>query len=268
MIVDPKTKVAFIHNPKAGGTSMRTALLKQLGCADTFRYQGWFQETAARTFHMHNMSHLEWDAFLRVMRSRETEYGKAEDYKFFGMVRNPLHRFCSSIREFEVKHHQWWTKFNMPLIDFLWEMLTPESIWLPEFSWFKPQMSYFPIDGSDFKCTVVPVDSLTQEHALWEWLGIAPIKMQTLNQKGSDKWFSELPDTQKEKVSSMCASLYRSDHKTLGYDLVPATLHNMDSYMWKVRSIQGGKLGISTTPPAEDTNIFQQIVETTPPIIK
>lgn len=286
MIVDPKRKIAFIHNPKAAGTSLRTVLLKELKVEDKFRFQGFFKNSRDNSMRMENMSHLDWHMFLRVlyeMYDRE-EICSPADLTYFGIVRDPFRRFCSAIKEFEIKHHEWWTKFNMPLVDFLWEILTPESIWLPEFSWFKPQMSYFPTGRitETYPVHIIGIEDLNKENLVWAKLGLPPLEIPYLNGKSSEAWLDSLSVEHKNKVRAMCWRLYAQDYDFVSpytaIDLEPTSIrqlmtdlqsmNNMGSYMWKVRSIQAHKADpqhFGFGPPInDDTQLFAQILSTVP----
>lgn len=267
MIVDEARELCFLHNPKCGGTSVRTELLRILKVKDKYRYQGFFHDKRDGVMHMENMAHLPFDKVQRIL--------DVENYSFFGIVRDPYWRFVSAIREFESKHSGWYRRFNLPLIDFLWEMLTPESVWLPEFSWFKPQQAFFPPQQDwAIPCTIFQLeDPLLGDklNAMLEPYCDERFKLPHLNAKAGSDWVSGLSEVDAARLSTLCQYLYTGDYRfcrDLGYVYEPPSAFqplNHDSYMWKVRAIQTPKVQPSLVHPTPDgTTLFEQIQNTRP----
>ena len=268
MIVDEGRKIVFLHNPKAGGTSIRTELLKRLGVPDTYRYQGFFRDPRDGAYHMENMSHLDFQSVARILSPH-----RLSKYRFFGIVRDPLDRFLSAIREFEVKRHDWYTRFNLPLVDFLWEMLTPESVWLPEFPWFRPQAAFFPSKAYAIEYAHYSLEDPNLESKISRFLFGADgqFELKHLNSMSSRAWYDALPEEDKHKILTMCEYLYSYDYDFcahLGY-LYPRRQPqplNHASYLWKVRAIQTPKINpILQQPPHDDSTLYEEILTTEPP---
>ncbi len=278
MVVDPKRKIAFIHNPKAAGTSVRTALLNALQCEDVFRYQGFIYSHERQSMQMHNMSHLDWHTFQLVLRSDPRKWGDPESYRYFGVVRDPYERLKSAVREFHVKHRHWIDRLNGgQTISFLLDMLTPESVWLPEFSWFKPQHVFFPKSGN-FDLTVA---LLSRDHRslqeVWDANFDVPVEFGHLNKKVTDEEDPALPFSRYEQeLRSLTRYLYADDYRLLAnlfdypVDSTPVRFHNTASYMWAVRGIQTHKVD-PETPVAKPYQCYHPYIasqiQETPPFI-
>ena len=268
MIVDEGRKIVFLHNPKAGGTSIRTELLKRLDVPDTFRYQGFFRDRRDGAYHMENMSHLDFEKVAAYLSPH-----RLGQYRFFGILRDPFARFLSAIKEFEVKRHDWYTRFGMSLVDFLWEMLTPESVWLPEFPWFRPQAAFFP-QGDSVPYTTFMLEDPHLEEKISRFLFDAPgsFQLSRLNAKGGDVWFESLPQQDQDRLVTLCQYLYTYDYEfcvrhNAHYKLLtPPVPLNHSSYLWKVRSIQTPKVNPHLEqPPHDDSTLYEEILTTEPP---
>lgn len=128
MIISHKNKWAFIHNPKACGTSIRNLLNQYHDDSVQYWHQGW-DSTEQRVVDMAHLQTSYWYADTMV----------PDDYTTFGFVRDPYTRFLSARNETRRRHPQ---LFGSEA-DFL-KMLTPANI---RYDWrfihFCPQHSFF-----------------------------------------------------------------------------------------------------------------------------
>jgi hypothetical protein len=129
MIVSFKHRFMFVHNPKAGGTSVRQILGQFHDMDIQFWHQGWSIEEQRVV----DMAHLTADQWAATP--------EFEPLFKFGFVRNPYSRFWSSLNEFMRRHSD---SFPRLTVDDLMLMLTPASIrhdW--RFVHFCPQHAFF-----------------------------------------------------------------------------------------------------------------------------
>lgn len=128
MIISNKYEWAFIHNPKACGTSIRQVLGKYHDAASTYWHQGW-DKMESRVVDLAHLQASYWYSSSAVPAHFTT----------FGFVRDPYTRFISSMNETRRRHPQLFTSDS----DFL-KMLTPANI---RYDWrfihFCPQHTFF-----------------------------------------------------------------------------------------------------------------------------
>jgi hypothetical protein len=128
MIICNKGKWAFIHNPKACGTSVREILGRYHDDEVQFWHQGWHRAESRVV----DLAHLTADHW----------YGEdmvPVEFTTFGFARDPYTRFASAMNETRRRHPQLFTNHG----DFL-KMLTPANI---RYDWrfihFCPQHAFF-----------------------------------------------------------------------------------------------------------------------------
>lgn len=242
MIVSQSHRFVFFHNPKAGGSSLRK-VFQTFTEDDYFRYHGFINGR------FYPMSHLDGTMSLYVARQK---YGdQILDYNRLMIVRDPLTRFVSAASEFAYKYHDWYKKFNLSLKDFLLEMLTPESIELPQFTWFKPQYRFCAPNT-----VIYPLETLSYNwKELCAYLGIGEVSLPKEN--GSSNR-DDVLDPDDPDVADRVSYLYEEDYRWLNRMLssgpVPSPHRyfrpverqlKADSYFWEVRNIKRLQLGMT-----------------------
>jgi hypothetical protein len=125
MIISHKHKFAFVHNPKAGGTSIRKALTGYHDHPQALWHQGWL----ASEERVVDLAHLPASTWTKIVDP---------EYTTFGFVRDPYTRFVASMAEFQRRHGGEFT------VDETLNMLTPANI---RYDWrfihFCPQHVFF-----------------------------------------------------------------------------------------------------------------------------
>lgn len=101
MIISNKRRFAFIHNPKAAGTTVRFALEK----FDSYNGKFW-RNSCEQLGRYHDMAHLSAASLARFF---PREYAKVQEYFSFGYVRHPISRFFSGFNE---THKQLWMQLS------------------------------------------------------------------------------------------------------------------------------------------------------------
>lgn len=92
MIVSDRHGFIFVHNPKAGGMSFRTAL-KPMDDSDGF-YDGWrpYPPKGRQLDRMHL-------TLAQIRRHHPETFAKFETHYSFGFVRDPYQRMCSAFSQ-------------------------------------------------------------------------------------------------------------------------------------------------------------------------
>ncbi len=214
MIISHKHKFAFIHNPKAGGTSMRKAFEKYHDHETVFWHQGWL-EAEERVV---DLAHLQMDYWGGIVPA---------DYKTIGFVRNPYDRFRSSMAEFQRRYSDEFT------IEQTLDMLTPANIrWDWRFIHFCPQ-HYFFYDYAERSFTQIgKMEHLEEdwERAL-EWLGLDHEEIP--QERPSLKIDMEFTP----KVMQLIWDLYHKDFNLFGYTTKTWSTFKTKSYADRIEAI-------------------------------
>jgi len=92
MIICHSKKFVFVHNPKAGGTSINASLRKFH--EDEFPMYGF----TTKDGHVINCQHVR---FLELRRYFPEKFDQIKNYAWFGLFRDPVSRFISSVQNFE-----------------------------------------------------------------------------------------------------------------------------------------------------------------------
>lgn len=91
MIVDKTHKVIYLHNPKCGGTFLRSSYIEKYGRTDATNWWGGYTYEFGT-----DLGHIIYEDLPRFI----PDFG---EYRLLVMVRNPYNRFFSGINE--TKHH-------------------------------------------------------------------------------------------------------------------------------------------------------------------
>lgn len=256
MIVSHSKKFVFLHNPKAGGSSLRRVFL-QYAKDDRFRYHGFVNGR------LYPLSHLPGTLAMRVLQSETPNFSR--DYKIVMLYRDPLARFISAASEFELKYRDWYQKFNLPVKEFLMQMLTPESLQLPHFSWFQLQKEFWPSFTYLPNTRLVSVEDLAipgTDHwaSLLDFLELPfqPLPVENSGIERPGRLSADDPE-----VRSRVAMLYADDYdwfNSLSYYNSPDSIKYLrpvettlqtDSYLWGLHSVKRSQARLTRTllPP-------------------
>lgn len=149
MIISHKHRFIFAHNPKAAGTSIRTALSSFHDDTRSFWHQGWLP-TEERII---DLAHLTADLWTPLVE---------RSYTSFGFVRDPYSRFKSGLSEVMRRHGQ---EFGTDPVEFVMERMTPANIrWDWRFVHLCPQHYFFYIGN---KSRIDKICRIERIHADW-----------------------------------------------------------------------------------------------------
>ncbi|WP_455640362.1 hypothetical protein [Parabacteroides sp.] len=87
MIVDRERKVIYLHNPKSGGTFLRSLYIKKYGQTEATKWWELFTKE-----HGTDLGHISYDDLPRFIPDWK-------EYRVIVMVRNPYNRFYSAVKE-------------------------------------------------------------------------------------------------------------------------------------------------------------------------
>lgn len=87
MIVDRERKVIYLHNPKSGGTFLRSLYIKKYGQTEATKWWKLFTKE-----HGTDLGHISYDDLPRFIPDWK-------EYRVIVMVRNPYNRFYSAMKE-------------------------------------------------------------------------------------------------------------------------------------------------------------------------
>lgn len=145
MIFVDDARLVFLHVPKCGGTSVRSALTSLSEVED--RYNGRDRHPSLGKYYRAHISLRELREFF------PEEFSKVRNYASFAVCRDPLERFASAL-------YQWDHEFNgtnvyelSPAdryreVEHILGVLNAHGDTLPfEFTHFRRQMDYFELDG-------------------------------------------------------------------------------------------------------------------------
>lgn len=147
MIISKKHGFAFIHNPKACGTSVRNALSKYHDHPINFWHQGWLKSDG-RVVDLAHLAAVDWLQYV------------PKGTRTFGFVRDPYTRFKSAMAEFQRRHGA-----EFSVVQTL-NALNPASIrWDWRFIHFCPQHYFFYFDGVRVVDSIFRMENI---HNDWE----------------------------------------------------------------------------------------------------
>jgi len=208
MIISQRHELAFVHNPKVGGTSIRQAIGHLHDGPIPFWHQDW-DPNSDRVVDLAHLTVDQWD---------DPDVIPA-NYFTFGFVRNPYTRFWSALNEFLRRHGQYMpiTKDNISM------MLTPANI---RYDWrfvhFCPQHAFF-YQGN--RCRVDFIGR--QERMERDWAAVAAltgnVMPAALPEEKARATTADLydPDLKDQAfVQNLINRLYLKDFQLFGYDMV------------------------------------------------
>jgi hypothetical protein len=170
MIISNRHRFAFLHNPKAGGTSVRTLLDRY----NDIGFGLWGVDTDQTGIRV-DRAHLGLEEFARFYPDL---WRDVQGYDLFSLSRDPLPRFFSSVAEHSKHHGRIDSRFATPaqrravlfrMIDRLEALGTAEAV-LPDYelTHFRPQWIYWgfpdqpaePSPGAAPRVEVWPLDRI------------------------------------------------------------------------------------------------------------
>jgi Sulfotransferase family len=269
MIISHAHKFIFFHNPKAGGTSIRKTLLPFADNKDHYRYYGKINGN------IEILSHLPGELAYQLLIAQHGE--QVRFYKKIILVRDPIQRFISAASQFAHNYADWFSKFGLPLDEFLMEMLSPEAFAMQQFTLFRPQRSFFP---NSIHVNVFPLELLGSDGprgwgSLLAFLGLPQLPLLQENCRSESSIYRLNPKD--EKILSKIAYLYSDDYEYLSritheglplvnYTKPKETFAKFDSYFWGVRNIKRFQAGdlpdLKTSPGSVSDSRLQDALRT------
>jgi hypothetical protein len=183
MIISHRHRFAVFHNPKAGGTSVRT-LLEQF---NDIGFGLWGVDTGQTGIRV-DRAHLGVAEFARLYPDL---WRDVQGYDLFSLSRDPLPRFFSSVAEYTKHHGRIDSRFATPaqrkavlfrMIDRLEGLGTAEAV-LPDYelTHFRPQWIYWGGGDGQPRVEVWPLDRIAGFFARIEALVGEPLTMAQAN---------------------------------------------------------------------------------------
>ena len=224
MILSDRGRFIFIHNPKAGGMSMRTAL-KPWDDSEGF-FDGWrpYPAEGRRLDRMHL-------TMAQLRRHHPKAFAKLESHWSFGFVRDPWQRLCSAFSQHLTLNSPQLRDsirgdrdlFFAVLNRFVPRALTPEAVGGDvKLTHFIPQSAFFTLDGRQIAAEIARLEAPERWHPrIAELLGPGgPPRRNANPDKGAERYETErLNQAARDRVRAF----YEEDFARFGFaDLQPA----------------------------------------------
>ncbi len=201
----------FVHNPKVGGSSLRT----QLGSMD---------ETGKKFFH-ESLDHPELGPIfmghvtLKVMRDYfPADFDRIKGYTSFALVRDPMDRFRSAYAQRSKQftearmRDQDAARRQQGIDEVLRYLETRPTVFKDEFCHFQPQADFVELDGDRFVTHVYPLDEIdTAMEAMSRHLGVTLDPVQKNKSFGISE--KKAPELYSDALQSFVEDYYAHDYE-------------------------------------------------------